>query len=231
MQDMLFKNTRTQVAGVDQGVVLLYANVFGKKDSDGDISQAGSFSKTISEQGKRIKHYVDHRLSVEYMIGMPKSLREDDNGLLVESQIVMGKQLAKETYELYKSAHDMGLQMEHSIGYNVINSTYDKSKDANVIQEYKLYEYSTVGLGANQWSLSTAVKSMIAEDVTIEQYGLILEKMLSRNFAYEQLKECEIYIKQLYALIEQGPSLTPDASIKSQATVAELKELLKNYNL
>lgn len=198
-----YKTHKSEIMDVSEGMVTLYANVFNVRDSAGDVSMPGSFSKTIQENGHRIAHYIDHNLSVGSMIGAFQSMKEDDAGLLCESKLAIDSPIGKHVYELYKLRKSMGKPMEHSIGYNVIKSEYDTQRGVNYIKEYKLWEISTVALGANQYSIATDVKQMMGDDLTVEQLAAILEKALDMNFAPEQLRKAESQLKAMLKALEQ----------------------------
>ena len=44
----------------EKGILSGYANVYNIEDTDGDISQVGSFTKTVTENRKRIKILKNH---------------------------------------------------------------------------------------------------------------------------------------------------------------------------
>ena len=51
MEEIIFKNL-SEFRDIDEqtGIIKGYANVYNVKDSDGDISLPGSFSKTVAER-------------------------------------------------------------------------------------------------------------------------------------------------------------------------------------
>ena len=58
---MIYKNL-SEFRDIDEasGIIKGYANVYNVKDSDGDISLPGSFSKTVAERAKMIKIFKNH---------------------------------------------------------------------------------------------------------------------------------------------------------------------------
>ena len=157
---ILFKNTAIPVSDVDtsKGIVTLYASAFGNVDSDNDIIEKGAFTKSINEwgpQGKgRIKHLWMH--SVYEPIGRPVEMIEDVKGLLVQSKVSDVKN--GDYLKLYAD----GVITEHSIGFEVMKS--NETKQARVITETRLWEYSSVTWGANPNTPTVGMKSESKEE-------------------------------------------------------------------
>ncbi len=82
------------------GVIKGYASVFDNKDSDNDIIRKGSYRKTISENGQRVKYLYQH--DMDKPLGKMSMLEEDDKGLIFESKIAKTT-LGKDVIELIKS--------------------------------------------------------------------------------------------------------------------------------
>ena len=57
-RSILFKTKSTDVD--EKGIVKVAVNGIGIKDSDGDISSPGSFSKTLQENFNRCKWFLNH---------------------------------------------------------------------------------------------------------------------------------------------------------------------------
>ena len=91
------------------GVIKGYASVFDNKDSDNDIIRKGSYRKTISENGQRVKYLYQH--DMDKPLGKMSMLEEDDKGLIFESKIAKTT-LGKDVIELIKS----GVITENSVG-------------------------------------------------------------------------------------------------------------------
>ncbi len=204
---MLIKNTglKEQIKEVDEqkGVVQMYVNAFGNVDSDNDISEPGSFSKTIKENGKRVKHFLNH--SWDKLIGVPIEMKEDDTGLLVTSKLNLQSPLAKEVFEFYKMYAEQGMTLEHSVGLDAIK--YEENQDTGIrnVKEWKLWEYSTLyAWGANENTPMVDIKNMNFEDAFVT-----LDYMLKKgNFREETFKEIEKKYNELKALIKEPPQST-----------------------
>ena len=169
----------------DKGQVAFYFSKFDVKDSDGDIVVKGAFQKT-SQSLKRIKFFYNHNL---YQVpGRLKEINEDDTGGWAVADLALKTNLGKDVYEQYKA----GIITEHSYGYDVINSTQDKEKEAQIIKEVKLYELSALtAWGANEFTDPIYVKSekYLKELLSIKEYDENLIKEIKNVVTYlESLK-------------------------------------------
>lgn len=191
-----------QIKDIDnqKGVVSMYVNAFGNVDSDNDISEKGSFTKTIKENGKRVKHFLNH--SWEKLIGVPLEMKEDDNGLLVRSQLNMKSQLAQEVFEFYKMYAEQGMSLEHSVGLDAIKYESDQKTGIRTVKEWKLWEYSTLySWGANQNTPMIDIKNMKTDEAFV-----LLDTMLRKgDFRDETFKQIEIKLNELKALMNDEP--------------------------
>ena len=168
-----FKSCGLELKDLDdsKGIVSFYFSSFGNKDSDGDILQKGAFTKSIKENLSRIKHFKNH--DPKLAVGKILELGEDEKGAFAVSQMSKST-LGKDTLIEYKE----GIISEHSHGFQTINESFSKDRDANIITEVKLWEVSSLThWGANSQTPVTGIKSL--EDV-----GKIfksLEKLLKNS--------------------------------------------------
>lgn len=189
---MNFKQLSYDLKDLDdsKGVVTAYANVYGFKDSDGDISAKGSFDKTVSENFKRIRVLKDH--NPQMMVGVPLMIdTKDSYGLLTTSQFNMNKPLGKDMFTDVKLMHENGLNAELSIGYRVMQRD---QKNKSIIKEYKLMEYSFLSSwGANQLSTVQDIKSIKSH------YGImeLIEKSYNLDYSDDRLRQIETLLKAL----------------------------------
>jgi HK97 family phage prohead protease len=198
------KNLDYQIKAVDDksGIVQFYASSFGERDtdadSDGDVMVKGAYAKTIKENFKRIRHLKNHSVSV----GVPKELVEDNFGLLVTSQMILGKQVAKELYEEYKVYAELGNSMEHSVGFIPIKTDNNNESGVNYIKEVKLMDVTTMETwGANQFTPQGAIKQF----GSIEQAIETLKAMLNARFQDEKLQQIEDTMNTLKSLVNGEP--------------------------
>jgi len=189
---MEFKQIAYDLKELDdkKGVVVAYANVYNNIDSDGDISAFGSFDKTVSENFKRIRVLKDHNPTM--MIGVPLSIdTKDPYGLLTTSQFNMNKPLGKDMFTDVKLMHETGLNAELSIGYKVMQRNI---KNKNIIDEYKLMEYSFLSSwAANELATVQDIKGIKSH------YGILslIEKSYNLDYSDERLKQIENLLKAL----------------------------------
>lgn len=223
-----------------KGIIKLYANAYNNLDSDRDISEPGCFTKTCRENIKRIKHLKDH--DSRQLLGFPMEFNTTDPyGLLVTSKINLNKTLGRDTFSDYKFFAENNRPIEHSIGYSVVKYTIENAEDytrrVRRIQEYKLYEYSTLSfLGANERSIAVEAKSIssLKEDVTL------LSEMLEKgDYTDERFKEIEKTlsdiqnrIKEMKTLNIEEPSddtpiVEPDSLFKKEVDFLQIINQLK----
>jgi HK97 family phage prohead protease len=214
---MEFKQISYDLKDLDEtkGIVVAYANAYNNEDSDKDISQFGSFEKSVNENFKRIRVLKDHNPTM--MIGVPLTIDlKDTYGLLTTSQFNMKKDMGRDMFTDVKLMHDSGLNAELSIGYKVMQR--DK-KNVNIITEYKLMEYSFLSSwAANELSTVQDIKSIKST------YGILelIEKSYNLDYSDERLKQIETLLKAL-----------TDKPLESNTLITEPLALdyLKNFKL
>jgi HK97 family phage prohead protease len=171
----------------EKGLVTFYFNSFNNVDSDKDMSMPGSFTKTMTDQKGRIKHFKNH--NIYQSPGVIKSMGEDQKGAWAQSQLIMGTQLGRDTYEEYKA----GAITEHSFGYDVIRSLKNPS-GYREITEYKLWEVSSLNAwGANSDTPMIDIKD---EKQLLIQFDLLL-KLSKGDFTDEYLNKIELKINEI----------------------------------
>ena len=203
-----YKNLDYQLKDIDtnRGIVEFYSSSFGQgpedKDSDGDVMVKGAYKKTIQENFKRVRHLKNHSISV----GVPLEMKEDDFGLLVKSQLILGKQVAKELFEEYKVYAELGNSMEHSVGFIPINSKEDKENSVNYIREVKLMDVTTMETwGANENTPQGALKQFGSVQNAIDA----LDGLLKAKLPDSKLERIENLLNQIKALTAEPPDGTP----------------------
>jgi HK97 family phage prohead protease len=191
----------------DKGIVQMYVNAFDNEDSDGDISMKGSFAKTIQENLKRIRHFLNH--DITKLLGAPIEMKEDDFGLLVTSQMNMNKEIARDAFEDYKLYQELGRSLEHSVAVEAIKRD---EEDNRYVKEWRLWEYSTLTMwGANARTPLVSMKSDMKE---------VIDEMLKRDYS-EQRKNL---LKSISETLEGKPleSTTEEPLIKELQRTVEL---------
>ena len=163
-----FKITNLDFAG---RTVEGYANVFGVKDSVGDIVHHGAFGKTLVERGGKIKFLWQHELGEP--IGRILEMNEDDHGLFMKA-IISDTARGRDSLALLRD----GAVDSFSIGYDSMKGGTDYSKDpvsgetVRNLREIRLYEVSLVTLPANEMATVTALKQKPSE---AKPYGVFID--------------------------------------------------------
>lgn len=208
---------------VKAGIVTGYLSCFGNVDSDGDVIQKGSFTKTIIERGPqspkpRIKHLMDHYISV----GTFQVLREDDYGLYYESKA--GQYPDGRNFLLYV---EDGVITEHSIGFNITQSKQENNY--NLITEMKLWEGSSLRLwGANPETPITGLKSY--EDI-VSTFSKLGKCLKSGKYTDDEMLVIEANYKKLseYFKTTQPSVIASETTVPSEGKEENQKfsEILK----
>jgi HK97 family phage prohead protease len=122
---------KTEAEGRFSGRAMVYNIV----DSHNDRTLPGAFTKTISENGGRIRVNAQHE---DNPLGWG-TLRDSADALLIDVQLEMSMQAARDLFAQIKSALVPGL----SIGYLVRNFRYDKNGVRELL-DIQLMEVSAV---------------------------------------------------------------------------------------
>ena len=181
---MEYKKITQKAEILTDNEVLIKISAFDNEDSHMDIIRNTAFNRTIKNNFKNIKHIVEHYASIENIIGVPKEFEVKEDGLWVTS--ILNKNVAQgnEMYEQYKFFAENGMNMDHSIGYEVIKTQkndeltqkakekfgdyyrYYEGRVGRDITELKLYEYSPVFIGSNP----EANQIMLKSGLSVEEF-------------------------------------------------------------
>ena len=220
-EDMIYKNL-SEFRDIDEqtGIIKGYANVYNVKDSDGDISLPGSFSKTVAERAKKIKIFKNH---TPQLVGVPLELDiADPYGLGLTAKMLMDTDAGRDTFHEVKFLHENGFESGISIGGWVIKRN---PKNKSEVVEYKLKEISvlTTEEPANQLSLVNAVKAVKElTEPTQEEFWSIIEKAYNVRFSDNILKSLE----QFLTLKEKEPDqLDADTTQSVEPLIMNIYEL------
>lgn len=187
-----FKTFGTQIKDVDKrGQILVAANAIGNIDSDKDRSMPGSFNKTIRENFKRVKWFLNH--DVTKLLGVPIEAAERSAYLQILGQLNMNKQMSLDIYEDYKLYAEYNRTLEHSIGVEAKKSRM--VDNVREVSEWMLWEFSTVtGWGSNPDTPMLAIKS--ANDL----YDAIQweeTRLRKGKYSDETFKKIDLYLSKL----------------------------------
>jgi len=221
MEEIIFKNL-SEFRDIDEasGIIKGYANVYNVKDSDGDISLPGSFSKTVAERAKKIKIFKNHS---PQLVGVPLELDiADPYGLGLTAKMLMDTDAGRDTFHEVKFLHENGFESGMSIGGWVIKRN---AKNKAEVVEYRLKEISvlTTEEPANQLSLVSAVKAVKElTEPTQEEFWSIIEKAYNVRFSDNILKSLE----QFLTLKEKEPDqLDADTTQAVEPLITNIYEL------
>lgn len=193
----MYKSFKSQVKDVDQkGRVVVAANAFGNIDSQGDISNYGSFTKTLNENFDRVRWLLNH--DGNKLLGVPIEGTETPQYLQVVGQLNMDKELSRDVYADYKLYAEYGKSLEHSIGVDPIK--FDIQGKVRKVSEWKLWEFSTLTTwGANSNTPMLNIKS---------DYDWLNIQLNKGDYTDERFKEIEKQIQILKSLIDEPAQAT-----------------------
>lgn len=197
---MLQKITKTLKSNVQdvneaKGIVTIQITQFDKYDSDNDRLLKGSLTKTWNE-GQQV-HLVDHKMGTSTYVGLP--LSKDSESGIIESQLNLNKQVAKDLLEDYIFSQKHGRSLQHSHGFLAIKDKYEKNEKGGYdFAEVKQFEYSTVIFGAVSDTPLHSIKSNTSIEDLIEELKL---KLATCNYSNEYGKLIESKIIELKSMI------------------------------
>lgn len=155
---------KAEIKAVDDGngKIKGFASVYDVVDSYGEIVVKGAFTRSLQEYGLPAM-LLQHNPSD--VIGIWTSAKDSDEGLLLEGELNMDVQKAKETYSLAKQGALKGL----SIGFRTKECSYADS-GVRMLEDVDLMETSIVTFPANREALITGVKSIHKSEREFEKF-------------------------------------------------------------
>ena len=202
------------------GIVKGYGSVFGNIDSDGDIINKGAYSKTISENGKRVKYLYQH--DMDRPLGKMVDLYEDEKGLIFEASIPK-TQLGADVMELMKA----GVITENSVG--ILPITKEIIGDNRHINEVKLFEISAVTLAANDQAMILDVKGNIDRNKVLNRYDKIAKLIRKGNISDDLGFALEAEILKLKSIFNDTITLPTDIEVTEPIQVKNEESEIFNY--
>jgi len=203
------------------GIVKGYGSVFGNVDSDGDIITKGAYTKTIKENGDRVRYLYQHNM--DWPLGKMINLYEDEKGLVFEAEIPKTR-LGKDVMQLIKA----GVVTENSVGILPINK--GMANGYRELREVKLFEISAVTLAANDQALILDVKGNMDVDKIANKYDN-LAKLIRKGDISDELGyaiEAELYkLKSLFVSATE-PSVEDTLPDNKEADISEVLKYLHN---
>lgn len=221
---MIFKQTSIGLEDIDEsnGIVKGYGSVFNNIDSDNDIILAGAYTKTLNENGSRVRYCNQHR--IDQPLGKFTELREDGNGLYFVAEIPKTR-LGEDVLLLMKN----GVINENSVGIMPIVKSF-RQDGVRELKEVKLYEISCVTLAANPLAMITDAKGEIDQDLLSKRFD-VLAKMIKKENVSDELGyaiESELMkLKSLFIDITTVPALDATLPVDKSEDISEIFNYLK----
>lgn len=134
-----------------------YASVFDVVDNQRDVVEKGAFIHTLRNRIAEIKLLWQHQM--DEPIGYFTEMFEDERGLYVEGQLLLGVERAREALELLQNGVVKGL----SIGYAPRHYVLDPDSGVRRLSEVDLFEVSLVTFPANEVAQVSVVKAGIRD--------------------------------------------------------------------
>lgn len=203
------------------GIVKGYGSYFGNVDSDGDIINAGAYSKTISENGERVKYLYQH--DMDKPLGKMVALYEDDKGLVFEAHIPKTR-LGMDVIELMKA----GVITENSVGIlPVRKEMVDGSRHIN---EVKLFEVSAVTLAANDQAMILDVKGNFDKEKVFKRYDRLAKLIRKGDISDDLGYALEAEILKLKSLFDKALTQPTDVEVTEPIEVKAEFDSSEIYN-
>jgi hypothetical protein len=202
----------------EKGIVSGVLNYFGNKDYAGDITMKGAFTKSLVEilkSGRDLVVLWQHKHDMP--IGIWKNLRETSRGLEGDAHLNLDTVQGREAFALAKQGALSGF----SIGYYVIEESYDPSAKANRLHEVSLLETSLVTFPCNDLSRTEGIKMKLKDNVlpTVRELEATLKEA-----GYSNADAKHIVSKYMPAYVdpEEKAALEAAEKLLAQTTVEAL---------
>jgi HK97 family phage prohead protease len=178
-------------AGTDgNGTISGYFSVFGNIDRANEIVVKGAFNDTINEFLKSGYIAVNHDWGA-VPVAIPLQAYEDEIGLFVTAEF-HGTAKAQEIRQTVQERIAKGKDVKCSIGYQVKDADYN-TEGVRLLKSVELFECSIVNTPANPRAALTGVKSLLANEMTLdEQHEMalaVIQAFTGRIKGLEELKK------------------------------------------
>lgn len=211
---MIFKSSAMNLADIDEanGIVKGYGSYFGNIDSDNDIITKGAYTKTLKENGSRVRYVNQHR--IDQPLGKFSELSENEQGLYFVAEIPKTR-LGQDVLLLMKS----GVITENSVGIIPTKKQF-RGDGVRELNEVKLYEISAVTLASNPMAMITDAKGEIDTDLIAQRFDA-LNKVIKKENVSDELGyaiESELMkLKSLFTQITQPVEETTEPIVEEKA--------------
>lgn len=228
------KKVSEKIEKVNENEFLVKIIGFNNEDSHLDIIRSQAANRTIKNNFNNIKHVIEHWHDFMGIIGAPKEFEVKDDGLWVVPNINRTVENGEYAYNQYNFFAMNGMNIDHSIGYDVIKTQkndelkakaaekfadyypYIKDRVGRDITELKLYEYSPVFMGSN----SEANQLYIKSDFDLNEF---IRLSLTENITAQKLDNLKNALLHVESTQEIDPQETPlivnSVDLKQFATI------------
>lgn len=128
-----------------------FASTFGNEDLDSDVIDKGAFSKSLAKRTPKLlwQHSMDEPLGVFTL------LEERESGLFVKAKLPL-----EDTFVSGRVIPQVkiGSITSMSIGFFIVEATFNRDTDVRTIHEVELFEISLVSIPANPQAVITSFK-------------------------------------------------------------------------
>jgi HK97 family phage prohead protease len=170
-----FRLSEAKAKGDEAGKFTGKASVYGVVDSYGDVVMPGAFTKTLAENGGRIKVLSQH--NANDVIGLATLADSPDALLVTEGALELELQSARDAYVRLKGGLIDGI----SIGYVTRDAEW---KGGNrLLTDIELWEVSLVTFPANPYALVSGVKGGVADAFAAIDRALLEIKRVAGLYA------------------------------------------------
>lgn len=218
---MIFKGAGIDPNLVDdvEGIVEGYGSIFGNIDSDGDIIVKGAYTKTLAENGSRVRYVNQHR--IDQPLGKMDMLIEDEIGLKFKAKVPLTT-LGKDVLLLMKS----GVLNENSVGIVPIQKEYSND-GVRLLKEVKLYEISCVTLAANPMALITNAKGEIDQDLFSARFDALNRVIKKENVSDELGYAIEAELMKMKSLFIELTTPPVEDTTEPEVKQEDISEIFK----
>ena len=219
--NMIFKGVGIDPNLVDEneGIVEGYGSIFGNVDSDGDIIVKGAYTKTLMENGLRVRYVNQHR--IDQPLGKFEVLMEDEIGLKFQAKVPLTT-LGKDVLLLMKS----GVLNENSVGIMPIQKEYTND-GVRLLKEVKLYEISCVTLAANPMALITNAKGELDTDLYAKRFDALNRVIKKENVSDELGYAIEAELMKLKSLFVKLTTPPVEDTTEPEAKGEDISEIFQ----
>lgn len=198
----------------DEGIITGYAST-EKKDIDGDVIEAGAFTKTISEKATFPLLFMH---DVKQPIGLVKELAYDGKGIRFTAEIDLD---IPEGQRVFSGVRKNYIDRT-SVGFKTVKSRFDKATKTRHIEELKLFELSMVtkNFSANDGALVTGYK-----------FANVIQNLKAEDLSEDDIKATINHLQSiLEGRVTEPSEDTPIEQPLDSTVIKDMLQLIKRLN-